>query len=370
MIIKPKGGLFKGLFRGMGIGHSDRIVSSGDVTVPTLTSSTIPAAGTSISLLFSEVVDAGAGGDAGWTVTMSGGASAMSYTSGKGSNTLVYALARTVLSNETGTMAYTQPGNGIEDASGNDLATISSNPAVTNSSTYTGGAGSIMNEYFEAVGYDCGLGVPAGSSVWTETVGVGSTVDEDAAVAGAGSPAGWGAQCLQITKAASVTAYTEKTVLGLVDNYVRIEVVVGAEDLPNSGSTKVVQARDDTDGKDLWSFYLGQTAGGALYFQLKVALAGAATTDYSSLGTPAVGTKYRIEVKWDITNNVWAWKIDGVAQKNNVDATDPVTSEGTLADGHATHFTRFRLGTNSASEAYAWTVYYDKVSIGAAWIGA
>ncbi len=107
--------------------------SGADTTPPTLTSSTIPSAGNSVSLLHSEVVNFGAGGNAGWTVTMSGGASAMTYFSGSGSNTLVYSLARAICNIETGTNAYVQPGNGVEDGALNDLATIASAAVINNS---------------------------------------------------------------------------------------------------------------------------------------------------------------------------------------------------------------------------------------------
>jgi hypothetical protein len=69
---------------------------------------------------------------------MSGGAVSLAYASGSGSNTLVYNLSRTIYSGETGTVSYTQPGNGIEDAAGNDLANISSS-AVVNNSTQSAG---------------------------------------------------------------------------------------------------------------------------------------------------------------------------------------------------------------------------------------
>jgi hypothetical protein len=76
---------------------------------------------------------------------MSGGAVTLAYASGSGSNTLIYNLSRTIYSGETGTVSYTQPGNGVEDASGNDLANISSS-AVTNNSTQSSGtpSGSIV----------------------------------------------------------------------------------------------------------------------------------------------------------------------------------------------------------------------------------
>lgn len=118
-------------------------IEFGDVTAPTLSSATIPSAGNVINLVFSETVSIGAGGNGGLALTMSGGgAETLTYSSGSGSTTLVYSLSRTVLSGETKSsgLDYTQPGDGIEDGSGNDLVTFTS-AAVTNNSTQTGGGG-------------------------------------------------------------------------------------------------------------------------------------------------------------------------------------------------------------------------------------
>jgi hypothetical protein len=108
-----------------------------DVTAPTFTSATIPAAGTSISLLFSEAVKFGAGSNGGFAITLSGGACTLTYASGANSNTLVYTTSRTVNSGETcSAFTYTQPTNGVEDIAGNDLATFTNQQAsVTNNST-------------------------------------------------------------------------------------------------------------------------------------------------------------------------------------------------------------------------------------------
>lgn len=116
--------------------------SSADTTPPTLSSATIPSAGNVINFVFSEAVSIGAGGNAGWAFSMSGGAVTATYSSGSGSSTLVYTLSRTVLSGETKSsgLDYTQPGNGIEDASGNDLVTLTG-ASVTNNSTASGGGG-------------------------------------------------------------------------------------------------------------------------------------------------------------------------------------------------------------------------------------
>jgi hypothetical protein len=105
-----------------------------DTTAPTLSTATIGTNGTTLTLVFDETVSIGAGGNGGFALTLSAGTSTPTYTSGSGSNTLVYTLGTVVNSGITGTIAYTQPGNGVEDGSGNDLATFSGT-SITNNST-------------------------------------------------------------------------------------------------------------------------------------------------------------------------------------------------------------------------------------------
>jgi hypothetical protein len=111
-----------------------------DVTAPTLSSASIPTTGDSLSIVFDETVSIGAGGNGGFTIAMSGGAVSLTYASGSGSNTLVYTTDRTIDAGETcSDFDYTQPGNGVEDAAGNDLATFTNQQAqVTNNSTEGG----------------------------------------------------------------------------------------------------------------------------------------------------------------------------------------------------------------------------------------
>lgn len=122
--------------------------SGPDVTAPTVSSRTIPAAGTTIVIVHSEVVSIGAGGNGGLTLSASGGAVTATYSSGAGTATLTWTLSRTVNSGETVTASYTQPGDGIEDASGNDLASFSGQ-SVTNNST-AGGGSYLIDEDFES----------------------------------------------------------------------------------------------------------------------------------------------------------------------------------------------------------------------------
>jgi hypothetical protein len=105
-----------------------------DTVVPTVAARTIPSAGTTLIVAFSERCQHGAGGTAGHALTASGGAVTATYASGSGSSVFTYTLNRTVGTGETVTHDYTQPGSGIEDLFGNDLATFATQ-AVTNNST-------------------------------------------------------------------------------------------------------------------------------------------------------------------------------------------------------------------------------------------
>lgn len=102
-----------------------------DTTPPVLNTKTITPPGNQITFVFSEPVAIGLGGNGGWTINMTGGAATLSYASGSGTTTLVYNISRTISAGQTGTVSYVQPGNGVEDTSGNDLASLS-NSAVTN----------------------------------------------------------------------------------------------------------------------------------------------------------------------------------------------------------------------------------------------
>jgi hypothetical protein len=107
-----------------------------DVTAPTVSTRTVGANGTTFTIACSETVSVGAGGNGGFALTPTNGGAAvtLSYASGSGSSSLVYTASRAITRNETLTLAYVQPGNGIEDAAGNDLASFSG-AAVTNNST-------------------------------------------------------------------------------------------------------------------------------------------------------------------------------------------------------------------------------------------
>lgn len=119
-------------------------------TTPTVTARSINAAGTQLTIATSQAVSVGAGGNGGLALTSSGAAVTATYASGAGTTALVYTLSRTVLSSETLTLAYTQPGNGLEATSGGADVASFSGAAVTNNSTQTGGGAA--SPYITAIG--------------------------------------------------------------------------------------------------------------------------------------------------------------------------------------------------------------------------
>lgn len=113
-------------------------VNYADTVAPTFVSASIPAAGTSLSIVLSKAARAGTGGNGGFTIAMSGGAVTLTYASGANTNTWVYNTSRTIDSGETcSDFDYTQPGSGVESLyTGVDLASFTNQQAsVTNNST-------------------------------------------------------------------------------------------------------------------------------------------------------------------------------------------------------------------------------------------
>ena len=99
-------------------------MSFGGVTsIPTLTGATIGSNGTTLTLGFSVPVVYGTGGSGGWTISASGGAATLTPTA----NPTTFTVSRSIATGETGTISYTQPGNGVEAVTGGgDLATLTS----------------------------------------------------------------------------------------------------------------------------------------------------------------------------------------------------------------------------------------------------
>jgi hypothetical protein len=119
---------------------SGAVTNSSTQAYPTFSSAAIDTTGKILTVTFSENVRIGSGSYGGITVSScSGGALTVSYTSNNGATVVYGQPSRTVEQGETGcVLGYTQPGNGIEQSSGNylDVQTFSGQ-AITNNSTVT-----------------------------------------------------------------------------------------------------------------------------------------------------------------------------------------------------------------------------------------
>lgn len=108
---------------------------------PSVSSATIAANGTTLTVVFSEAITIGAGGSGGLGVRGESPANALvaaTYASGDTTDTLVFTLASPFYNTEVTTLSYTQPGDGLEDGGGDDVATFVG-AAMTNNSTQGSG---------------------------------------------------------------------------------------------------------------------------------------------------------------------------------------------------------------------------------------
>lgn len=143
--------------------------SSGDVTPPTVSTVTIAANGTDVTIALDENGNVGSGGSGGFSLVMSGGTTPLTYASGDGTSSLVFNPGRTIGAGETGTLTYVQPDDGIEDDSTNDLASFSGQ-AVTNNSAADVTAPTIDAAAVLAAGATIAVG-------WAEAVSEGASYD-------------------------------------------------------------------------------------------------------------------------------------------------------------------------------------------------
>ena len=197
----------------------------------------------------------------------------------------------------------------------------------------------LFNETFQGTGY---------SETWSEgeTLTAGNGADEDfssAVYMAQDRIRSWGSQCFR------TFALPLKTSAKVIDHgigaeaitYSRVEVVVVTDGLANGEETVFYKAMNA--GNDpLFELKLKQTAG-VVSFVLD-SYHDNASNEYTSILPVALLTLYRVEIKWDATANVWDWRINGVAQKNDQDSTDPVTAEGDLTGGHPTEMSKIELG--------------------------
>lgn len=102
---------------------------------PSILSLTVPAAGTTLVIVYSEPVTSASGGEqTGWTLTASGGAVTASSGTGTGTATHTLTLSRTIAASETVTASYDSGPGDLTYGAGLNFGSVT-NRAVTNSST-------------------------------------------------------------------------------------------------------------------------------------------------------------------------------------------------------------------------------------------
>jgi hypothetical protein len=223
--------------------------------------------------------------------------------------------------------------------------------------------GVIVDERFENnSGYDM-VG-------WTETTGTGVTVDEDEATIG-GDPSNWGDEYLEIICNGDENAYTTYNNLGSLSvSYFRFEII-----LPNIASASYIDTEpfvvvtDNSSSNVFWLYLVDEDMAG---FSVNIrSYHDGSSNNYACLTNITENTRHRIEVKWDAVNNVWAWRIDDVDQRNDQDTSAPIESEGTISGG-PTDTDNLSIGfIEKGVSSVQYDINMDNIAVEVStWIGA
>lgn len=216
----------------------------------------------------------------------------------------------------------------------------------------------IFDERFEGVGYE--------EDGWDEYNELGSYIDQDADTADVGSPSDWGDQCCKIYCVGNIVEAYNSIGAEPITHW-RVNLIVTAEDLNDGENLDLVGWWTNGNDGPLLIILLNQN-GGILTFSINSKHDGSSHF-YNANTIVTLNTRYRIEVKWDATNNKWGWKIDGVVQPNDQDDSHPITADGNLTDTHLADAGQIVLGTDEDGKDY--TCYYDLVACDDAdWVGA
>lgn len=145
------------------------------LTPPQVVAFTILASGSNATMQLDGAAQIGAGGSGGVVLTMSGGAVTLTYASVVG-DLINFTTSRIIATGETGTAAYTQPGNGIENTLGTDLTTFTGKAVVNN----------VPNYLFRS-GFETSTTPPGTSEGWFWESGSGAGGGFTPAIVGSGS---------------------------------------------------------------------------------------------------------------------------------------------------------------------------------------
>lgn len=210
----------------------------------------------------------------------------------------------------------------------------------------------LINQNFETAttGYDNG-------ETWNEA----GTVEAAFGVGGVtGEPANWLTQCLQI---AGIDTTERRTAHDMgadkAITYTRLEVIFSAFDGTAGPWLRIIAKGMDSNPLEAWQLYLHRTAGGDYKF-LTYHYSSGGSSAGEDFGTDnlATNTMYRVEIKYDATNELFEWKVDG----------DSEGSQGLVA-AFLAGVQHLFLGSDNAS-ARTYTLHYDRVGVHSTeWIG-
>jgi len=204
----------------------------------------------------------------------------------------------------------------------------------------------IIDENFEGTGYE---------ESWSETVDTGCTLDEDASIPGT-HPPGAGSQCAKaiVLNATANDAWAEQIKTAQNISYCRVYIYVAEEGFAD-GNIAVIGRIGAAAGVSA-SISIGQNSG---VLQMRFSYYSSGAIQSTAWITISLNTWYRIEWRYDITNLLWAWRIDGITQHS-----------GSLVAATRTP-DRMLFGIGGHTGAAQTTVYEDLVVWGdTTWIGA
>jgi hypothetical protein len=199
----------------------------------------------------------------------------------------------------------------------------------------------IINESFEGAGYQ---------ESWTGTVGTNCSLDEDFAIPGT-PPSGAGSQCLRsVSASAGYQAYANRT-LGTEQpkTFTTFYVYVGNEGLAVS-TQKDICTLADGGGNNPVILRLFKGSAGNLRFRFRLYNNGV-WTNYDST-VISLNTWYKIEIKYDDTDNIWECRLDGTTQ-----------GSGSLTGSHYTGIQSWNFGFVTSGQQYSGTVYFDLIKV-------
>jgi len=232
-----------------------------------------------------------------------------------------------------------------------DTSTVTDVPTVTLS---TGAVGSkdLCNETWNAVSPGGYAFTTAGTgrtdlNAWVGVLGSGSTLDADST--DITDPLGGSSHLLKVDKVSPNfnSRARWRTAGDNAISYSHFWVYIAAEGLADGQNVDLFSAQN-TAFSTVYTVKLNQTSG-SLGMYLSYYNNGSAQT--SVVGTTtSTGVWYRIEVYYDDTNNLWAWRRNGIE-----------IGSGSLTGTHYTGPRDFRCG--DGDNARAVTLYFDDVNV-------